>query len=36
MPIVGKPLLIGNITVSGLHSVHNRFEIAVGEATPLI
>lgn len=30
MPIVGRPLLIGKITVSVLHGVHNRFEIAVG------
>jgi len=29
---IGKPLLIGNIIVSVLHGVHNRFEIAVGEA----
>jgi len=29
---VGKPLLIGNIIASVLHGVHNRFEIAVGEA----
>lgn len=36
MLIVGKPLLIGNITVSVLHSVHNRFEIVVGEAKPLM